>query len=97
MSTPEYKSGLTLINNSGGKMSSGRSNVVFNVLSQRVIDAGELRISRTSLGKNNPEKRYLIYLPLNRNYLWQVLHEKNARVRVFIEIPSEVLSSGSSE
>jgi hypothetical protein len=30
---------------------------------------------------------------MNRNYIWEVLHEKNVKVRVFIEIPSEALSN----
>jgi chlorite dismutase len=75
-------------------MSTVEKSVLVSMINQRVIDAGELRISRTSLGKSNPEKRYLIYLPLNRNYLWKILHEKNAKLRVFIEIPSEGLNSG---
>jgi chlorite dismutase len=69
-----------------------RNNVLVGVLNQRVLDVGEVHITRTNLGKNRPEKRYLIYLPMNRNYLWKVLHEKNVKVRVFIEIPSEALS-----
>lgn len=63
------------------------SRTAVELLRQRFIDVGELRISRTSLGKKRVGERYLIYLPLNRNYLWRVLHEKGAKVRVFIEIP----------
>ena len=66
-----------------------RSRVVSDVVTRGVLDAGELRISKTGLGKRGGE-RYLIYLPLNRNYLWKLLHERRVRVRVFIEIPEEV-------
>jgi len=64
------------------------SRVVINVVTQGVLDVGELRISRTSLGKRGGE-RYLIYLPLNRNYLWRELYERRVKVRIFIEIPRE--------
>jgi hypothetical protein len=60
-------------------------------ISGELIDAGELRVSKTSLGKKRPGERYLIYLPLNRNYLWRALHESGVKVRVFIEIPEGVL------
>ena len=33
--------------------------------------------------------RYLIYLPINLNYLWRELHERKLKVRVYIEIPDE--------
>jgi hypothetical protein len=78
-------------------MSTVENSVVVGVLSQRLIDAGELHVSRTSLGKNRTGNRYLIYLPLNRNYLWRLLHEKKVKVRVFIEVPSEVLNYESSK
>jgi hypothetical protein len=68
------------------------SRTAVELLRQRFIDVGELRISRTSLGKKRAGERYLIYLPLNRNYLWRALHERGAKVRVFIEIPSGALS-----
>jgi hypothetical protein len=72
-------------------MSIMENNITVNLLSQGLIDAGELRITVTTLGRKIPGKRYLIYLPMNRNYIWEVLHEKNVKVRVFIEIPSEAL------
>ncbi len=31
--------------------------------------------------------RYLVYLPVNLNYLWKELHER--KVKVYIEIPEE--------
>jgi hypothetical protein len=62
-----------------------------------LIDAGELRIAKTSLGKKRTGDRYLIYLPLNRNYLWGAIHEKRVKVRVYIEIPSEGLKRGEGK
>jgi hypothetical protein len=68
-------------------------------ISGELIDAGELRVSKTGLGKKKPGERYLIYLPLNRNYLWRTLHESGVKVRVFIEIPEGGLreKDGSKE
>ena len=55
-----------------------------------IIDIGELRISRTNLGrKGGFRERYVIYLPVSRNYLWRALHEKKIKIRLFIEIPRE--------
>jgi hypothetical protein len=62
-----------------------------------LIDVGELRVSKTSLGKKRTGVRYLIYLPLNRNYLWEAIHEKRVKVRVYIEIPSEGLKRGEGK
>jgi hypothetical protein len=75
-------------------MSTIESSVLVNMLSQKVIDVGEVHISRTSLGKKKKGNRYLIYLPIGRNYLWKILHKENVKVRVFIEIPSEGLIRG---
>ncbi len=52
----------------------------------QVIDVGELKISRTTPDKARGKARYVIYLPLARNYLWQELYEKRAVVRVYLEI-----------
>jgi hypothetical protein len=62
----------------------------------RVIDAGELQISKTTLGRRGGD-RYLIYLPMNRNYLWRLLHDANAKVRVYLEVPEDVLKNMSQE
>jgi len=70
--------------------------LVVSASSLRVIDAGELRISRTTLGKRGGD-RYLIYLPMNRNYLWRLLHNANAKVRIYIEIPEDVLKNIGQE
>jgi hypothetical protein len=66
------------------------------MLRQRIIDVGEVHISRTTLGKKHGE-RYLIYLPMSRNYLWKNLHDLNAKVRVYIEIPEDTLEKISQE
>jgi hypothetical protein len=55
------------------------------LLKSGVVDVGEVRISRTSLGKSRGP-RYLIYLPTSRNYLWQAIHTLGAKVRIYIEI-----------
>jgi hypothetical protein len=75
-------------------MSTLKSSVLVNMLSQKVIDVGEVHVTKTSRGKKTPGPRYLIYLPIGRNYLWKILHEENVKVRVFIEIPSEGLIHG---
>jgi len=62
----------------------------------RVIDVGELQISKTTLGKRGGD-RYLIYLPMNRNYLWRLLHNANAKVRVYLEVPEDVLKNMSQK
>jgi hypothetical protein len=62
----------------------------------RIIDVGELQISKTTLGKRGGD-RYLIYLPMNRNYLWRLLHNANAKVRIYIEIPEGVLKNIGQE
>jgi hypothetical protein len=59
------------------------------LLKARLIDVGEIHISRTTLGKRGGE-RYVIYLPLARNYLWRQLHELDVKVRVYIELPEGV-------
>jgi len=71
------------------------NHLVTNLLSStRIIDVGELRISRATLSPKSGE-RYLIYLPMNRNYLWRALHDTNIKVRVYIEIPEGVLKKVS--
>jgi len=70
--------------------------IVFQMLNQKLVDVGEVHITRTTLGSKQGE-RYLIYLPMNRNYLWKLLHNLNAKVRVYIEIPEDVLKKISQE
>jgi hypothetical protein len=65
----------------------GRGDSVLSALVRGgIIDVGEVHISRTSLGRGKPEKRYLVYLPLSRNYLWKALYERGRKVRVYIEV-----------
>jgi hypothetical protein len=63
--------------------------LVRHVLAGRIIDVGEVKITRTTLGKYGGH-RFLIYLPTTRNYLWEQLHAKGRRVRIFIELPKGV-------
>ncbi|MEM1644144.1 MAG: hypothetical protein QXV30_04365 [Desulfurococcaceae archaeon] len=46
-----------------------------------LIDVGERRIARVGSKK----ERYLIYLPLERNYIWRKLWELG-KIRVYIEV-----------
>jgi hypothetical protein len=58
------------------------------VLTGRVVDVGEVKITRTTLGKRGGS-RYLVYLPTTRNYLWEELRARNSKVRLFIELPKD--------
>jgi len=62
---------------------------LMKLIKGRIIDCGELSISKTTLGKEKGP-RYLIYLPTNRNYLWKLLKEKKGKLRVYIELPEEI-------
>jgi hypothetical protein len=64
---------------------------VLNLLKHfNLIDCGTLSISKTSLGKKRSGERYLIYLPINRNYLWRVLHSSKVKVKVLVELPKDL-------
>jgi hypothetical protein len=65
------------------------SNITEQLLKAKLIDVGELRISRTTLGKRGGD-RYVLYLPLARRYLWRRLHELDVKVRVYIELPEDI-------
>jgi hypothetical protein len=58
---------------------------------EKILDIGELRVSKTTLHGRKPGYRFLIYLPHNRTYLWEALHNLNTKVRVFIQVPQESL------
>lgn len=58
------------------------------VLKGKLVDCGELSISRSTPNKARGKARYLIYLPVSRNYLWELLWKNKGKVRVFIEILS---------
>jgi hypothetical protein len=82
----------------GGVEMDVEEKIISKVLSQGLIDVGELRISKTRYRIGNKlEDRFLIYLPINRNYLWRILHKKNIKVRIFIEIPAEVSNKETLE
>jgi hypothetical protein len=63
------------------------------VIRGRIIDVGEVRIARSGLGRKKLGTRYVIYLPLNRNYIWRELHKTNRKFRVFIEVPFDVVEA----
>jgi hypothetical protein len=52
------------------------------------VDVGKVRISRINPEKRGGDDRYVIYLPKNRNYLWEELHGVSACV--LIEIPADI-------
>lgn len=58
-------------------MSSDTPAILFKkMLEGKVLDVGQTKMARLS------ENRFVIYLPTNRNYLWQALHKKKVRVRI---------------
>jgi hypothetical protein len=65
---------------------SGVDGLVERLLKGGIIDVGQVRIAKSSLGPNKGP-RFLIYLPTIRNYLWQALHASGHKVRVYIELP----------
>ena len=68
--------------------------LVEHLLGSNVIDVGEVKITKTSLGKLQGF-RYLVYLPTTRNYLWEKLHAIGRKVRVYIEVPDDVVKKKS--
>jgi len=57
------------------------------------IPLGERRVTR--LVKSSYE-RYVVYLPPDLNYLWRELHNRGAKVKVYVEIPEEQVVSRST-
>jgi hypothetical protein len=72
-------------------LASSIQDILKRMISGELVDAGVLRVSKTSLGRKKPGERYLVYLPVNRNYLWRTIHDSGLKVRVFIEVPGEAL------
>jgi len=66
--------------------------VLKELLRSELVDVGEVRIARASphLGGVPGKERYIIYLPMNRSYLWRVLHDTGEKVRVYVEIPERL-------
>jgi hypothetical protein len=52
----------------------------------KVLDLGLKRISRT-VRNYKGQPRFVIYLPITRNYIWGFLWERKIPVKVFLEIP----------
>lgn len=52
----------------------------------KVIDVGEVRVSRTTPDKARGKPRYVIYLPTQRNYLWEELWRGRVRVILYMEV-----------
>lgn len=69
----------------------------FVLKTNRVIDVGERNIVMATRDYGRGKPRFVINLPTTRNDLWQYLWEKKITVKVFIEIPSEVLNYESSK
>jgi len=60
------------------------------LLNGQILDCGELSISKSSLGRKKVGERFLVYLPIHRNYLWKLLHERKTKLRVYLEMPKEL-------
>jgi homoserine dehydrogenase len=65
---------------------STKATILSLLISGRLLDCGELYISKSTLGKKREGLRYLIYLHSNRGYLWKLLNERKIKVRVYIEL-----------
>jgi putative cell wall-binding protein len=63
---------------------------VLELLKKNVVDCGKLYVSKTSLGAKRSGERYLIYLPISRNYLWKILHDSKVKVTVFLQLPENL-------
>jgi len=55
-------------------------NVIELLKSRKIIPLGYRRISKLGEG------RYIIYLPVELNYLWEELNKTKEKVRIYIEI-----------
>jgi len=66
--------------------------MVLELLKNRIVDVGEVKIARSTLTGVKGKSRYLIYLPMSRNYLWRALHESDERVRLYIEVPEDAVA-----
>jgi len=57
----------------------------------KIIDVGERNVVMATRDYGRGKPRFVINLPTTRNDLWQYLWERKVTVKVFIEIPEEVL------
>jgi hypothetical protein len=67
------------------------ANVLGEVLKTDLIDVGEVRISRATPNGVRGRPRFYIHLPMSRNYIWDHLNKTGLKVRVYIELPQELL------
>jgi len=65
--------------------------VVNELLRNRLIDVGEVKVSRATLTGVRGKPRFFIHLPMARNYIWEHLNKTGLKVRVYIELPQELL------
>ena len=49
----------------------------------KVIPVGERLIVKVGKGA---KCRYMVYLPIELNYVWEVLHREKKKVRVWLEV-----------
>jgi len=68
----------------------------FVLKTTRVIDVGERNVVMATKDYGRGKPRFVINLPTTRNDLWQYFWEKKIPVKVFIEVPAEVLNYGKS-
>jgi len=68
------------------------SRFIEELLKSRLIDVGDVRIARATLTGVRGKARYIIYLPMARNYLWRLLNEAGEKVRLYVEVPEGVLT-----
>jgi hypothetical protein len=73
-----------------------KTRLALQMIKQGLVDVGEVQITRATASSRSGE-RYLIYLPMNRNYLWRLLHDMHVKIRVYLEIPEDVLEKVDKE
>jgi len=65
--------------------------IVSEILKTHLLDVGEVRVSRATLTGVRGRPRFFIHLPMSRNYIWDHLNKTGLKVRVYIELPQELL------
>jgi hypothetical protein len=60
--------------------------LIKRVLNGGLIDVGEVSITKTRF---RDDFRYLVYLPMTRNYLWEIIYSLKCKVRLFIQVVGE--------
>jgi hypothetical protein len=59
-----------------------------------LIDVGERRVVIATRDYGRGKPRFVINLPTTRNDIWEYLWRNKIAVKVFIEIPAEVVPEG---